>query len=636
MRTLNFRVLMFALVLVPCTARAGELPPSFSLGRYIPDDVWVFVDGAHNPEREFIDRNWARVFEAVKQSGIGGEVKSLIVSQLDARKRDEFEQHWQTIVRLYNGVEWCQLGSAEMAFGMRFSPFPQMPACILLMRSAADSNETNFTGLKRILETVASLSPDESKLTDEELSGVHVSSLQMAEGVFVIDLFRRGDIIGVTTSRAGTRQVLTLMRSKPAEGEPPVKAIVDQARFKHALSEVPSPKDAVSYLDLHKLFSDLNAFLGGIAPRAAGKEPAEKQGKAPKGDYEDGDGAQVINILTAALDQCDLFDYAITTELTDGMQTRSEAVCRLRSEAADKPLVKLFTGQKPFEQFDRFLPADVTAFDISSGANLSVLYDEIMRFVHKHIPDGEQVVATIHEHLAELKFDPKRDLLDWFSGETIAASLPAAMKSPFGGGDFVWFFRVKDAKLAAAKIEALLNWANDLLKGHDAPALLLSDASEVSAKGFRSITHPMVAMMGIRMVYGFSDDWLVIGSSPSAVNKCLLAGNGKRPTIASNPRFQKEGIVPTGAVASASFKDLSSLGQELGSALMGMSFASAMIPDEPKTKPIKSLFGILGRLGPAVAQIDFFSSESSATTFDGKAWRTKAVVTYRNPPKPED
>ncbi len=54
----------------PAAVFGGQLPDSFTLGRYIPADAWFFVHEVHNPERDFIYKHWMRVLDALGRSGI--------------------------------------------------------------------------------------------------------------------------------------------------------------------------------------------------------------------------------------------------------------------------------------------------------------------------------------------------------------------------------------------------------------------------------------------------------------------------------------------------------------------------------------------------------------------------------------
>ena len=60
--------------------------------------------------------------------------------------------------------------------------------------------------------------------------------------------------------------------------------------------------------------------------------------------------------------------------------------------------------------------------------------------------------------------------------------------------------------------------------------------------------------------------------------------------------------------------------------MMGMA-----IP-EPKARPIlASITGMLGKLTPVVAKIDFYKSKAMLLTFDGLAWHTRGVTHYFSP-----
>ncbi|MEW6249911.1 MAG: hypothetical protein AB1716_04635, partial [Planctomycetota bacterium] len=41
-------------------ARAGQ--EGAPLARYVPADVFLYIEGRHNPERAFVERYWGEVF----------------------------------------------------------------------------------------------------------------------------------------------------------------------------------------------------------------------------------------------------------------------------------------------------------------------------------------------------------------------------------------------------------------------------------------------------------------------------------------------------------------------------------------------------------------------------------------------
>jgi hypothetical protein len=63
--------------------------------------------------------------------------------------------------------------------------------------------------------------------------------------------------------------------------------------------------------------------------------------------------------------------------------------------------------------------------------------------------------------------------------------------------------------------------------------------------------------------------------------------------------------------------------------------ASAGMPENSETRQLKqtiqAALGIVMKLGPILQKIDFYSSESSMTTYDGSLTvRTESVVTYKD------
>ena len=157
--------------------------------------------------------------------------------------------------------------------------------------------------------------------------------------------------------------------------------------------------------------------------------------------------------------------------------------------------------------------------------------------------------------------------------------------------------------------------------------------------------------MFVRPVVGVKDDWLFLGTSVAAINKCLDVAAGKAPSIVQNKRFQEEGLPAKGPVLSVSFKDLTNIGQEMAGVvgIIGMmgGLMTAQIPDVPDDQPgahetkrvkrvVQKIMGIIMKLGPVLQKIDFFSSSASVCTVDGNIIRTEYVTTYKPPPPKEE
>jgi hypothetical protein len=176
--------------------------------------------------------------------------------------------------------------------------------------------------------------------------------------------------------------------------------------------------------------------------------------------------------------------------------------------------------------------------------------------------------------------------------------------------------------------------AGMMAQGNQAP-LTTQPAKQPELEGFTSITHPMM-MMFLRPIYGFSDDYLIIGSSENAIARCLKTAHGEAPSVRENKRFKAEGIIPDGPVTSISFADKSKMGQEMAQVLGMLGMVGGMLPIEgEEAEIVRVIFSTLQKLTPVVAQINFYKSEASVTTFDGKVYRTETVVNYKEPAPPE-
>jgi len=673
--TFRFRNLILAAWLAPSLAFAGQLPARFTLGQYVPEHAWFFMHAVDNPDREWIEQQWGEVFEAFKNSGIDRDITTLIMSALTDEDRAKADATIQKVTDLIRGVSWGDLIGKEFAFAEGVSPTSTGYGYLLLTRGTENSGGPNAAGLVAILKEIAALSPDHLSLNESKMRDADVWSLQIVgnkpgDVKLVFDLFRKGDIIGLvfdmpmsdaapTPTRQSLQDVLGLMA-----GDSGKRPIIAGPRFQDALPLVRPPQDVVLFFDAKMLFTDLNGIFAKAgatlaAKRAEAKKavaeanaraarndgkpkdgappaPADAQATAPPPGDDDADDAMALALVGKILSLCNFMDYSVTTVETQGRRELTHEVMRIQGGKESCPLAGACLLRKPFDRFDQFIPADATGFSLDGFVDLGGLYNLTIDFVTKEVPGGAEIISQINAKLAEIGFDPQRDIFDWLSGEMISIDLPAAVVTPMGGADWVWMIRVKNSELAAQKVNGAIDALSGQMKGKG--QMLMISPAKVNAEGFREITHPMFAMF-LRPVVGVNGDWLTVGSSAAAVNKCLAVASGAAPSIRENKRFMAEGLVPTGPVAGASFKDTSNFGQELAgvAGMIGLvgGMAAATIPDEPDTHKVKqiiqSALSIIMKLGPILQKIDFFSSESSMTTYDGSLTvRTESVVTYKD------
>jgi len=627
----SWRLALVMGLLCPSLALAGPLPDRFTLGKCVPADCWMFVHSAKNPERAWIDSKWSEVFQALRDSGIGGELMSLIKSSLGEEERAKAQATLDKAASLIEGIRFGDLVDREFVFAERPGGAPTGFDYIFVAKGASGSGDTNAAGLVAVLKEIAASaggSIEPSKINDVDVWELKHEALSKV-GVTVA-MFRTGETIGITTSRKTLEDVIGLLT-----GKSDAKSIIASPRFQEALTAVSPPEDGVSFFDLKALLGAIDKMCSSIA---SGKGACPVGAKAAGETVSTEEKSKESEIIKKIIDQVGVFDYVVSTVATRGhRELRSEAV-RIQSGKEKSPLAAAILNRKPFDKFDRFIPAEATGFSLNGLIDLGLLYDAVIDFINKEVPDGPGAIAQWNGIQASIGFNPKTDLFDWWSGEIISVEMPPAVVTPMGGNDKVFMIRVKDAALAKAKVDAFVNFAKNKLQGEG--QMLLITPAKVNAEGFQEITHPSVAMF-IKPVIGVNGDWLMVGTSSAALNKCLDVDAGKAPSIAKNPRFAEEGLVPTGPVRNASFKDTSKFGQELATVagMVGMfgGMAVAGMPDsgdeERQAKHIvQSLLGIAVKLGPVLQKIDFYSSESSMATYDGKLTiRTESVVTYKKP-----
>ncbi len=621
------RIMRLRIVLMSClacgwigpAAVAKELPKQFTLGRYIPQDVWLYYHGVHNPERDWLDAQWGEVFDALSRSGIDRDIKSLVLASASPEDRAGIESAIDKAIALIKGVAWSDLFKHEVVFVERFVPSQIGPEYVLLTRGVKSTVDANVMGLAAILTQVASLS-DNVSLTQSKNHGADVWSMRfgapcLKKAGYSLSLFRKGDLIGLVVGGKTLTEVLELVAGGGSGGN-----LVSSPRFQKAIAEVKSPRDSIMFFDVKTFLSSMcNLFDTAAAKHKEGKK-------------ED----PALCAIRSAVEMLDILDYVVVTTETKGRRKLEHSLRRFRPGKENSPVARAFLNRKPFERFDKYIPADATGFNVSGLVDPEGSYKIVLEFIEKNVPEGSDAIAHWKSLLASVDFDPQRDIFDWLSGEMISIDMPPAVVTPMGGGDKVWMFRVKNGALASRKVNAAIDFINAKLQAEG--QMLLVSPAQVRAEGFREVTHPLAAMF-MRPVIGVTGDWLMIGTSASAINKCLDVAAGEAPSIRTNARFKEEGIIPDGAVQGASFSDTSKLGQELGQAvgMIGMvgGMMSAGINGEgaaEKKQMLQKLMSIVMKLGPVLQKLDFYSSSSSVCTYDGKSSvLTEAVVTYKEP-----
>ncbi len=603
-------------------ARAG-MPEHFTLGKYIPDDVWMYVHGAQTSETEWIHTQWARVCKAFGESGIASDLIGLVLSTTPDDQRAAMQEKIESSKELLSAVNWNDLfGSKEFAFAERGSATTMGYDYFLLSRSTPESAEANYQALSRIMKRLGEASPRIRVATQDCLGTptqvLFVGGKEMGSAGVRLTIFCKKDVLAIITGKQSVRDVI-----RRIDGDTTARSIVDLPRFQTAIGKVAAPGVQVSYFDIQMLMQDiLNQMKGDKFLKPNMPTPPE-----------------LVHVQKVAR-QFDVFDYFISTSQFANQRQTTQMYGAIQQGKENKPFARVLTDRKPFEQFDRYVPATATSFSLNGMINFEHLYSGIVNHLRDELPEGKGILQKWEGLLTQVGFDPQRDLFAWWSGEMISISLPAAVVTPMSREDFVLMIRVKDTELASQKVNALLDTASALFK--EQGQMLMLQPAKVKADGFRQLTHPMLAML-MQPVIGVHDGWLMVGSSAGALNQCLAVAAGDAPSIRKNERFAAEGIAVDGPVESAFFTNTSRFGEEMAEAVGMLGVVSGMLPmlniqgekadaseGAQVMKLIQKVIPIITKMGPVLREIDFYSSDSGVTRFDGSAWHDQRVTVYKN------
>jgi hypothetical protein len=202
--------------------------------------------------------------------------------------------------------------------------------------------------------------------------------------------------------------------------------------------------------------------------------------------------------------------------------------------------------------------------------------------------------------------------------------------TPYSPSESVFMLSVRDESKAKAMLDRLFEAAKPFAESQQA---VITELTDEGLQNFRSISHPMIIMIGMKEpTIGVRDGMLMVGASPKIIRKALDTAAGKNPNFSTNERYKKEGLPVTGNVISFSFADQTSMGEQMGQAFKMAPMIANMAGGGSQEPGVKALLSMMSKLGNVFEKLDFFLSECSVSTFDGKVDVTRSVTNYREPP----
>jgi tetratricopeptide (TPR) repeat protein len=363
----------------------------------------------------------------------------------------------------------------------------------------------------------------------------------------------------------------------------------------------------------------------------AGRKAAKLQAE------QAGDKLTIVKLLVDRLmSAVGVLDYAATVESTDGYAVQAESITVLVPDAKNRAIYPVFGKRPQMTDFDRYLPQETASFSVSGGFDLGELYKFIEDTFRAAGPKGEELLATWAEVQAEYGFDVKKDVIGWIDGDFISVTLE-------GNQGSVWLIKVTNEQVAREKVGAAIEFLSTAVAEAAAEnpplamlgAMLAVRTSPVQHEQLEGFQNIHFGMSPEPIVWGVTDSYLIFGTSADGVGLCLETAKGAHPNIRQNARVISEALVPSGPFTSVSLTDKRKFGEELaglmGGAAWGVGILGAFAPEDEARLALTKIAGMLAKLTPVVHKIDFYKSAASCTTFDGQAWRTRAVTHYVSP-----
>lgn len=622
-------------LLLAVTALPAAAADRWSLESAVPSGVFFYEHNVANPENEFLDDYWNEVFTAFANSGIDRDIKSMLLGFMPKDDRERFENLWTRAAELCETVAWRELIATEFVFAQEFT-FPT-PSYLFLSRSDGPTAEKNAAGLKAILQTIAAAingeSCEECRVAESEFAGAKLWSLECSSAAPLV-LARKGGILALSlqiahvkiekdgeTVQYRTADASSLLERslKLLDGDKSVGRLIDQPNYKAAMAALPEPENVKFFFDANRLLHSLDQGIASIGDVIRESELAEVEPK--------------LRVIRRIINHLEFVDSFASVQITEGFSTHEYKVTTFAPDAADKPLFAAFCGKPTIERFDRFIPKEATGFSVTSGIDPLKIYRTALKFIEEDVPEGQDLLAKWNDLQDEIDFHVERDLLSWIGTEFISITMPPAVPSLFGGSDTVMLVRVRDVEKARQTVDRGVAALSSFLAG-TSQSLTTQPAASQDLHGFKTLIHP-AAMMFIRPVYGFSDQYLIVATSEKAILRCLKTARGEHQSIRANKRFAKEGILPKGAVNSISFTDKSRMGQELAQALGMLGMFGGFVPtNNDSARVIRPILVMAQKLAPVVAKLNFYKSQACVSTFDGKIYRSQTVTHYKEPPPP--
>ncbi|MCC6492867.1 MAG: hypothetical protein IT424_07585 [Pirellulales bacterium] len=578
-----------ALTLTSLSARADDAKRDIKQG--VPAEVHMAIYGRHNPERDYQRKFGEEIINTIKEEKIGRRVIELIGSRIPEDKKQHAKDVWQEFKKAAEPFDANAFDDLqEVIYAQRMEgPFNHH---LVLMRFSNDHAEGAEQAIVNVFELLSS-KEEKIKVEKNDVGGIEVTTLRLPKQSPYHPSVARADDILVLCSEP---ELMKRSLEQLAEGSGESK--FDDPRLKEALKELPEPEDSLVFFDGRQFFKS----LAGVAEFIREQKP------------DDEDATRAARIFDEVIENVAILDYEVAVEYTEDGQNRQAAIGKLVDDAEEKVLGQAVLHQQPFTDWQSWIPADATSYSLCTGVNLHVIYQGIMDLVSSEIPEAEDGLERFERFQDKIGVQLDRDILQNITGECVCVT------SPVGEGDSaksqtVFALRVKEADDVRALITRGVEALQKLPMVQPQQVVIVEDEE---LEGFQEIKANVFAALGVRPVFGFRDDWLILSSHREAASKVVAVRSGDAESIDGAKTLKQFDIEADGDVYLASYTDVGAsvrraadLVDQIGTWAMVFGGAALANAPEKDAETVREALGLLPSIAKVIRKFDFYEDRLS-------------------------
>jgi hypothetical protein len=610
-----------SLLCSPAALFAADTATDVDLRRAVPADVHMAVFAKKNAERDYQRAYFNEIFETIRDERIGDRITKIITSRAPKEKLEDARQAWDEVREALEPINTDALFNAEQCiFAQRMAgPFNQQ---LLAMQLSDDEAENVEKAIKQVFELAAEWGKEKNlSVETDEVDEATITTVRLPkESPFHPGVARVGDVVIFSTDPELLRSSVELLTSESGASK------FDDPRFKEAMEHLPEAEDVVVFFDGRQLWESMEGIGEFIREKAPDDEKAQR----------------VAKVMDRLIEEIAIFDYEITVEYTEEGQNRKAAIGRLLDGYEDKVLGRALSQGEPFEDWQKWIPAEATGFSMNTGVNLHELYTGIMEFVREEFPESHEGLEKFADAQEKLEFDIDKDILQSFSGECVSVKLEIEGENGAKTQQGVTALKCDNPD----KIRELIGRAFEALK--EIPAVQAQGLELVEVEGmdgFQEIRGNMLQMTGAKPVIGFDDGWMILASHADAAKKLIAVRAGDAPAITESDLLDEFDIdsdkpvyavgysdVGAGIRAAADFIDKAAM---MAPMVVGMAAAQG---GEEAGEAVQEVFALLPSIAKVIRKLDFYEDRLSITQ-EGPlpdSYLKRTVVHIRQPDEERD